>query len=123
MANHSSAKKAIRQTIRKTFVNKNRVSRIRTYVKKVLQEISSGSKESAHIALVLAQSELMKGVTKNVIKLNTASRKISRLSQRIKNMDNTNKDNELSTVVSKTSEKATKNKAVVVKKSKKDSVI
>ena len=123
MANHSSAKKAIRQTIRKTFVNKNRVSRIRTYVKKVLQEISSGSKESAHIALVLAQSELMKGVTKNVIKLNTASRKISRLSQRIKNMDNTNKDNEPSTVVSKTSEKATKNKAVVVKKSKKDSVI
>ena len=123
MANHSSAKKAIRQTIRKTFVNKNRVSRIRTYVKKVLQEISSGSKESAHTALVLAQSELMKGVTKNVIKLNTASRKISRLSQRIKNMDNTNKDNEPSTAVSKTSEKATKNKAVVVKKSKKDSII
>ena len=86
MANHSSAKKSIRQTVRKTLVNKNRTSRIKTYVKKVLQEINSGSKESARLALVLAQSELMKGVTKNVIKLNTASRKISRLSQRIKNM-------------------------------------
>lgn len=89
MANHSSAKKAIRQTVKKTFVNKNRVSRIKTYIKKVLQEISSGSKESARVALILAQSELMKGVTKNVIKLNTASRKISRLSQRIKNMAST----------------------------------
>ena len=118
MANHSSAKKAIRQTVRKTFVNKNRVSRIRTYVKKVLQEISSGSKESARIALVLAQSELMKGVTKNVIKLNTASRKISRLSQRIKNMDGT-KAHEPSTVVNKAPKKAPKNEAVVVKKTSK----
>lgn len=86
MANHSSAKKSIRQTVRKTLINKNRTSRIKTYVKKVLHEINSGSKESARLALVLAQSELMRGVTKNVIKLNTASRKISRLSQRIKNM-------------------------------------
>lgn len=86
MANHSSAKKAIRQTIKKTLINKNRSSRIKTYIKKVLQEVISGSKESAKLALTVAQSEIMKGVTKNIIKLNTASRKISRLSQKIKNM-------------------------------------
>ncbi|MFU7502254.1 MAG: 30S ribosomal protein S20 [Candidatus Tisiphia sp.] len=87
MANHSSAKKAIRQTIKKTLINKNRSSRIKTYIKKVLQEVISGSKESAKLALTVAQSKIMKGVTKNIIKLNTASRKISRLSQKIKNMN------------------------------------
>ncbi|WP_375318715.1 30S ribosomal protein S20 [Candidatus Tisiphia endosymbiont of Oplodontha viridula] len=87
MANHSSAKKAIRQTVKKTLINKNRSSRIKTYLKKVLEEVTSGSKESARLALIAAQSEIMKGVTKNIIKLNTASRKISRLSQKIKNMN------------------------------------
>ncbi len=86
MANHSSAKKAIRQTVKKTLINKNRASRIKTYIKKVLQEIDNGSKENANLALVTAQSEVMKGVTKKIIKLNTASRKISKLSQKIKNM-------------------------------------
>lgn len=86
MANHTSAKKAIRQTIKKTLINKNRSSRIKTYIKKVLQAIGEGSLESAKSALIVAQSEIMKGVTKNIIKLNTASRKISRLSQKIKNM-------------------------------------
>lgn len=86
MANHTSAKKAIRQTLKKTLINKNRSSRIKTYLKKVLQAIASGSVESAKSALIIAQSEIMKGVTKNIIKLNTASRRISRLSQKIKNM-------------------------------------
>lgn len=86
MANHSSAKKAIRQTAKKYLINKNRASRIKTYIKKVLQAVGSGSKESAQLALSDAQSQIMKGVTKKIIKLNTASRKISRLSQIIKNM-------------------------------------
>ncbi len=86
MANHSSAKKAIRQTEKKTFINKNRVSRIRTYLKKVSQAVTSGSKDDASKALIVAQSEIMKGVSNKVIKLNTASRKISRLAQKVKNM-------------------------------------
>ncbi len=86
MANHLSAKKAIRQTVKNTLINKSRSSRIKTYIKKVLQEVAQGSKESAKLALIVAQSEIMRGVTKNIIKLNTASRKISRLSQKIKNM-------------------------------------
>lgn len=86
MANHSSAKKAIRQTIKRTLINKHRTSKIRTYLKKVLQAVTNGSKEEARAALITAQSEIMKGVKKKIVKLNTASRKISRLAQKIKNM-------------------------------------
>jgi len=87
MANHSSAKKAARQTIKKTLVNKSRTSAIKTFIKKVLYEINHGNKENANAALVVAQSKIMQGVKKNVLKLNTASRKISNLSKQIKNMN------------------------------------
>jgi small subunit ribosomal protein S20 len=90
MANHSSAKKAVRQTLKKTLVNKKRASAIKTYLKKVLHEINHGTKDKANLAFVTAQSKMMQGVKKNIIKLNTASRKISQLSQRIKNMTKTN---------------------------------
>ncbi len=87
MANHSSAKKAARQTIKKKLVNKKRFSAIKTFVKKVLNEINHGNKEKANSALVIAQSKIMQGVKKNIIKLNTASRKISKLSKKIKTMN------------------------------------
>ncbi len=87
MANHDSAKKAYRQTIKKTLANKSRMSRIKTFVKKVLAEITGGSQDSANAALQVAQSEVMRGVKCNVIKLNAGSRKISRLSQKIKAMN------------------------------------
>jgi len=86
MANHSSAKKAYRQTIKKTLANKSRMSRIKTQVKKVLAAIEAGAQESANAALRLAQSEVMRGVKCNIIKMNSGSRKISRLSQKIKAM-------------------------------------
>ena len=84
MANHNSAKKAYRQTIKKTAVNRSRVSEIRTCIKKVLLAVESGIREEAVRALSIAQSKMMQGVTKGVLKLNTASRKISRLSAKIK---------------------------------------
>ncbi|HJD65601.1 MAG TPA: 30S ribosomal protein S20 [Rickettsia endosymbiont of Bembidion nr. Transversale] len=87
MANHSSAKKAARQTVKKNLVNKRRASAIKTFVKKVLHEINQGNKEEANSALVIAQSKIMQGVKKNIIKLNTASRKISKLSKKIKTMN------------------------------------
>ena len=86
MANHDSAKKAHRQTIKKTAANKSRMSRIRTFVKKVLTAIGGGSQEEANTALREAQSEVMRGVKHNLIKLNAGSRKISRLSQKVKAM-------------------------------------
>jgi small subunit ribosomal protein S20 len=84
MANHKSAEKRIRQTARRTAVNKARVSRLRTFVKKVEAAIASGDKEAAKAAFDAAQPELHRGVGKGVVHKNTASRKLSRLSSRIK---------------------------------------
>lgn len=84
MANHSSSKKAIRKTVRQTTVNKNRISRIRTFIKKVEASMASNDKDSAKKDFITAQSEIMRGVSSNVIKKTTASRKISRLSKRLK---------------------------------------
>ncbi|MGO4123092.1 30S ribosomal protein S20 [Inquilinus sp. YAF38] len=84
MANHKSAEKRIRQTERRTVVNRNRVSRIRTFVKKVEVAIESGDKAAAAEALKAAQPEMHRGVTKGVLQKNTVARKLSRLSGRIK---------------------------------------
>ncbi len=84
MATHKSAKKRIRQTARRTQVNRARVSRIRTFVKKVELAIQSGDKEAAGAAFQSAQPELHRGVSKGVLHRNMAARKLSRLSRRIK---------------------------------------
>jgi small subunit ribosomal protein S20 len=84
MANHKSAEKRIRQTARRTEVNRSRMSRIRTFVKKVELALASGDKSAAQEALKAAQPEMMRGVTKGVLHKNTVSRKLSRLSHRIK---------------------------------------
>lgn len=84
MAHHKSAKKRIRQTVRRTEVNRARVSRIRTFVKKVEMAIESGNKDEARAALQAAEPEMMRGAGKGVLHANTASRKVSRLSARIK---------------------------------------
>lgn len=86
MANHASAKKAYRQTLKRTLENKSRKSRIRTFLKKVLMAIESGAQDAATVALRKAQSEIMRGVKCNIIKLNTASRTVSRLAQKVKAM-------------------------------------
>lgn len=84
MANHKSAEKRIRQTARRTAVNRARESRIRTFLKKVETAISSGDKTAASAAFQEAQPELMRGVSKGVLHRNTVARKLSRLSGRIK---------------------------------------
>jgi small subunit ribosomal protein S20 len=86
MAHHASAKKRIRQTERRTAVNRSRVSRIRTFVKKVEALITGGDKTAAAEALRAAEPELMKGVQAGVLHKNTASRKVSRLAARIKTL-------------------------------------
>lgn len=86
MANHTSAKKCIRKAARRTEINKSRVSRIRTFIRKVEEAISGGVKESAVSAIRLAEKEIMRGVRKGVIHQNTASRKISRLTKRVKTL-------------------------------------
>lgn len=86
MAQHKSAKKRIRQTVRRTAINRARTSRVRTYLKRVEQAISGGDKDAAREALRVAQPELMRGVTKGIIHRNNAARKMSRLTTRVNAM-------------------------------------
>ena len=83
MAHHKSAKKRIRQTETRTEVNRARVGRIRTFVKKVELALAAGDKTAAQQAFSVAEPELMSGVSKGVIHKNTASRKVSRLAARV----------------------------------------
>jgi len=84
MAHHKSAKKRIRQTESRTEVNRSRMSRIRTFVKKVEAAIATGNATDAQTALKTAQPEIMRGVSKGVLPKATASRKVSRLAARVK---------------------------------------
>ena len=86
MANSPQAKKRARQNKRRLEVNKARRSRIRTHLRKVEEAIASGDKYAATAALRAAQPELMRGVSKGVYHKNTASRKMSRLSARVKSI-------------------------------------
>lgn len=86
MANTTSAKKAVRKIARRTAVNRARRSRMRTYVRKVEEAIESGDQSAARSALAAAEPEVMRAATKGVLHRNTASRKISRLAQRVKAM-------------------------------------
>ena len=84
MANTPQSKKRARQIERQTAINKARRSRIRTFLRKVEEAIAKGDAAVAREALQNAQPELMRGVTKGIVHKNTASRKISRLSARVK---------------------------------------
>ena len=86
MPNKASAKKRLRQTVKKTAENKNRKTRIRTFVKKVEEAIVQGDQAGANEVLKTAQTEIMRGVTKGVVHKNSASRKISRLNSKIKGL-------------------------------------
>ena len=86
MANHASAKKRIRQTERRTEVNSQRIGAIRTGLRKLEEAIDGGDKTIAEAAFRLAQPQMMSGVSKGVLHANTVSRKLSRLSKRIKNL-------------------------------------
>lgn len=84
MANTESAKKRVRVTERRTAVNRARVSRIRTFIKKVELALEAGDAAGAKAAFAAAEPEIARGVSKGVLEKNTASRKISRLSARVK---------------------------------------
>ena len=84
MANTSSAKKCVRKMARKTDVNKTRRSSVRSTLRKVEEAIEAGDQKAAKAALSVAEPAMMRAVGKGVYHKNTASRKISRLSKRIK---------------------------------------
>lgn len=84
MANTPQSKKRARQNERRFEINKARRSRIRTYLRRVEEALAAGDSEAAKIALLAAQPELDRGVTKGVLHKNTVARKMSRLSSRVK---------------------------------------
>ena len=84
MANTPSAKKATRKIARRTATNGARRSRVRTFLRKVEEAIASGNKDAAFAAFREAEPEMRRAVSKGVFHRNTVSRKISRLSHRVK---------------------------------------
>ncbi len=83
MANTPQARKRIRRNDSRALINGNRLSRIRTFVKKVEAALDGGDKTVAAAALAAAQPELARGVARGVLHKNTASRKLSRLTKRV----------------------------------------
>lgn len=86
MANHASAVKRNRQNARRAEVNRQRETRIKSFLKKVEAAIAAGNRKAAQEALREAQPALMRGVSKGVINKSAASRKMSRLAARIKKL-------------------------------------
>ncbi len=86
MANTTSAKKATRKIVRRTEVNTARRSRVKTTIRKFEDAVKAGDKDAAKAAFAVVEPEIMRAVTKGVVAKNTASRKVSRLSARVKAM-------------------------------------
>jgi small subunit ribosomal protein S20 len=84
MANTRSAKKATRKIARRTEINTARISRVRTFVRKVDEAVAAGDKTAAAAAFKAAEPELMRAASKGVLHRLTASRKVARLAKRVK---------------------------------------
>jgi small subunit ribosomal protein S20 len=84
MANTASAKKATRKIARRTDVNTARRSRMRTYIRKVEEAIAAGDPKAAEAAMRSTETEIMRAVSKGVLHKNTGSRKVARLTKRVK---------------------------------------
>jgi small subunit ribosomal protein S20 len=84
MANTPQSKKRARQSEARYAVNKSRRSRIRTFIRKVEEALTTGDQTAAATALLAAQPEMARGVSKGVLHKNTVARKMSRLSARVK---------------------------------------
>ncbi len=86
MANTSSAKKAVRKIERRTAVNRSRRSQMRTFIRKVEEALASGDATAAQSALASAEPVMMRAAQKGIVHKNTASRRISRLTARVKSL-------------------------------------
>ncbi|MFQ3307279.1 MAG: small subunit ribosomal protein S20 [Candidatus Midichloriaceae bacterium] len=84
---HQSAIKAHKQSIKRALRNRSVLTMINTFSKKVEKFVVSKEYDNAKEALSKAESIIMKAVTKNVLKLNTASRKVSNLCRKVKSIE------------------------------------
>lgn len=83
MANHKSAAKRARQTIRRNGVNTRRKSTVRTSEKGLLKALTDKNVKDLPQLLKDFTSEMMKAASKGVLKRETVARKIGRLSTRV----------------------------------------
>ena len=86
MANTPSSRKAARKTVRRTEINRRRKSRVHTFIRKVEEAVAGGNKDDAAKTLVAAESEIMRAAGKGVFHKNTAARKVSRLTARVRSI-------------------------------------
>ncbi len=86
MANTASAKKAVRKIARRTAVNRSRRSQMRTFLRKVEEALTSGDGAAAKTALASAEPIVMRAAQKGIVHKNTASRRIARLTKRVKSL-------------------------------------
>ncbi len=84
MANHKSAKKQNKQSIVRSRRNRCTISKVKTFIKKVLESVAAKDHAAAIVCMRETESQIMKAVKKKVLKLNTASRKVSNLTRKIK---------------------------------------
>lgn len=84
MANTSSAKKATRKIAARTAVNRDRRGRVRSYIRKVEEALATGDQTKAAEALKIAEPELMRAASRGIVHKNTASRKVARLTARVR---------------------------------------
>lgn len=83
MANHKSAAKRARQSVKKAARNTATKSGVRTFEKKLRTAISAQNKDEAATALKEFSSKIAKAAQKGVIRTQTAARKISRLATQV----------------------------------------
>jgi len=86
MANTVSAQKMVRKIEKRTQINRIRLSRMRTFIRKVEDAIAGGKQEDALAAFRAAEPEIMRAAQKGVIAKGTASRRVSRLAARVKKL-------------------------------------
>lgn len=87
MANTPSAKKAVRKIARKTAVNRDRRSTMRTYIRRVDEALAAGDHAAAAEALKNAQPLIIRAANHGIVHKNAAARKISRLATKVKALE------------------------------------
>ena len=83
MANHASAKKRARQTIKRTARNRDIRTNVRTCVKRVRAAVAAGDADGAKKALVEAVSQIDAAVSQGLYPRQTCTRPLPRLTQHV----------------------------------------
>ena len=86
MANHKSAKKRTRQSLKRKLINSQILSQLKTNINKFTELIKAKNKEEIDKSFNLVNSSLAKATKKGLIKKQYMSRKLSSLSKKTKNI-------------------------------------